>query len=272
MKVKESEMGHEIPMFSGYRKRRIGIGATIVVSALFFLKFSKMEGSSATLVAIVCIGWFISYISIHWCLDRFTKRCMWRLQDDCIKRIVPGYVRDISYEEIVEALQTRKVKITMHAFQVPKRRGWISFYYEVGNGDVQKEIKKSYEFLTTKVPVQLPKMTQRLIAQMDRSFLYRKDRRNGSIFMLLASFLMLLVEYESFPMNVIIIGLGQYGQFFMLNRLFKGIYFGKTTEQKIQGIVEKYPNTKLRKVRASYIQMALIVLLTAALNLFWMFV
>lgn len=160
----------------------------------------------------------------------------------------------------------------MHAFQVPKRRGRIPFYYEVGNKSDQRKIKKSYEFLAAKVPAGMPKMTQRLIGQIDWSFLYRKDRRNGSIVMFLASFFMIFAEYESVPVNIIIVGLGQFMQFFMLNKLFKGIYFGKTTEQKIQGIVESYPNTRLRRVRVSYAQMALTVLLAAALNLFWLFI
>lgn len=272
MKVKDSEIEHKIPMFSGYRKRRIKAGATILVSALFLLKFSRMEGSNVAQVIIVCAGWFASYIMINGCLNRFMECCMWKLQDDRIKRIMPGKVRDISYEEILEALQTKKVKIAAHAFRVPERRGWISFYYEVGNEEVQKEIKKSYEFLASKVPVELPKMSQRLIGQMDRSFLYRKDRRTGSIFMLIASFFMIFVKYESVPMNIIIISLGLYNQFFMLNKLFKGIYFGKTTEQRIQEMVGTCPNTKLRKVKVSYAQMAVVVLLTASLNLFWLFV
>ncbi|MBC5743010.1 hypothetical protein FMM74_005310 [Lachnospiraceae bacterium MD308] len=234
MKVKESETGHEIPMFSGYKKRKIKVGAAILLSVPFLFKLSGMEGSS------VIIGWLISYMILHWCLNHFIKRCMWELKDDCIKRIMPWNVREISYEEIREALQTKNVKITMHAFQVPKRRGWIPFYYEVGNKSDQRKIKKSYEFLAAKVSAGMPKMTQRLIGQIDRSFLYRKDRRNGSIF--------------------------------MLNRLFKGIYFGKKTEQKIQEIVESYPNTRLRRVIVSYEQMVLTVLLAAALNLFWLFI
>lgn len=266
MKVKESETGHEIPMFSGYKKRKIKVGAAILLSVPFLFKLSGMEGSS------VIIGWLISYMILHWCLNHFIKRCMWEPKDDCIKRIMPWNVREISYEEIREALQTKNVKITMHAFQVPKRRGWIPFYYEVGNKSDQRKIKKSYEFLAAKVSAGMPKMTQRLIGQIDRSFLYRKDRRNGSIFMLLASFFMIFAEYESAPVNIIIVGLGQYMQFFMLNRLFKGIYFGKTTEQKIQGIVESYPNTRLRRVIVSYAQMVITVLLAAALNLFWLFI
>ena len=164
------------------------------------------------------------------------------------------------------------MKITADAFLVPKRRGYLAFYYEVGNEGAQRGIKKSYEFLAAKVPVELPKMTQRLIGQMDRSFLYRKDRRNCSFFMLLASLLMLFVEHESLPTNIILVILGLYIQFHMLNELFKGIYFGKRTERKIQEMTAACPNTKLRRVRVSYAQMVIVVLLTASLNLFWMFI
>lgn len=52
MKVKEIETGHEIPMFSGYKKRKIEVGATILVSVLFLFKLSGMEGSSVTQVAV----------------------------------------------------------------------------------------------------------------------------------------------------------------------------------------------------------------------------
>lgn len=272
MKVKASKPEHKIPMFSGYMMRRIRVGSAIFVSAVFVLKFQGMEGNGVAPAVILCMGWLLSYIIIQWCLNRFAKGCMWKLQEDCIRRIILGNVREISYEEIAEALQTKKVKIAMHGFWIPKKWGFITFYYEIGNEGLQKRIKKSYEFLAEKIPAQLPKMSQRLTGQIDRSFLYRKDRRWCSVFMLLASLLMLFVEYESPPTNIVFIILGLYIQFFMLNELFKGIYFGKKTEQKIQEIIGPYPNTELRKVRASYAQMVVIVLLTAALNLFWMFV
>lgn len=272
MKVEVSESKHEIPIFSERMKRKIGLGVSIIVSALFLIMLLEMEGNGETKIVMLGIGWLVSYMIADWCLDRFSERCKWRLQNDCIRRIMPGSVRDITYEEIFEALQAKKVKITMDAFLVPKRRGYLVFYYEVGNGGAQREIKKSYEFLAAKMPVELPKMTQRLIGQMDRSFLYRKVRRSCSFFMLLASLLMLFVERESLPTNIILVILGQYIQFHMLNGLFKGIYFGKITEGKIQEITAAYPNTKLRRVRVSYAQMAIIVLLTAALNLLWIFV
>lgn len=182
-----------------------------------------------------------------------------------------GAVRDYSYEEIIEALQTRKVKIQTNAFLIPKRRGYIAFYYEVGNADLQKEIKESYDFLAAKLPVKLPKLSQKAIHQMDRSFFFRTARRKCSVIMLLASIFMIFAEYDSIPACIIIMGIGLAVQYNMLNKLFKAIYFGKKEEEKIQQTFEAYPDVKVRKVRSSYIQMAAVVLTTAALNLFFIF-
>lgn len=279
MKVKISKKCHEVPVFSGRITRRMGRG--VAVFAAIFIFFDLMGSNKIVLrilieldgitLKLLIIAGMISFMIISWCLSHYMKKCVWRLQSDCIRRVMFGANRDFSYQEIIEALQTRKVKISTNAFLVPKRRGYIAFHYEVGNPNLQKEIKESYEFLETKLSVKLPKLSQRAIHQMDRSFFYRTTRWKCSIIMLLASFLMIFVKYDYALMSIILAGGGQAIQYAMLNKLFKAVYFGRKEEEKLRKTFEPYSNVKLRKVWVSYIQMLIMVLLTAALNLFWMF-
>lgn len=268
MKIKTSEKEHEIPMFSGRVTRRMGSIAAVFI--VIFISADLIEVESGRLQMLI-LAVLVLFIAVYWCLSHFMKKCVWRLQSGGIRRVMFGAVRDYSYEEIIEALQTRKVKIQMNAFLIPKRMGYIAFYYEVGNADLQKEIKESYGFLADKLPVKLPKLSQKTIHQMDRSYFYRMARRKYSMIMLLASILMIFTEYDSILAGIIIIGIGLAVQYNMLNKLFKAVYFGKKEEEKIQKTFESYPDVKVRKVRASYIQMAAVALLTAALNLFFMF-
>lgn len=258
-----NEKKYEIPMFSARAARRMGTGVMIfAVLFLFFDLIGIESGKTAVLVSVVI------FIILYGCLSHIMKRCVWKLQEDCIKEIGIGGGRDIPYEEIREALLRRKIKITTSSFKVPKKRGYISFHYEVGNAKLQKEIKESYRFLAEKVPAEFPKLTKTVIQQMDRRFFYRKDRRNSSIVMILSSFVMLLYDVGPVIWCVIVVGLGQVVQYLMLDSLFRGIYFGKKVEEKIQKAFAGYVNIKLCKVWISYVQMTTVVLLTALMNLF----
>lgn len=204
---------------------------------------------------------------------RITRRmgCTWSFQEDCIRKNMFGHSREISYTEVAEALRTRKIKITATAFRIPEKRGYISFYYAVGNSKAQEKIRRSYQFLEKKVRIQLPELSQKVIRYMDRSAFYKKDRTRCSFFMLLSTILMAFVNEESVIYAFMVIALCQYVQYSMLEFLFKGIYFGKRAEEKIQSLFAPYPHVELRKARISYVQMALMTLLTAAMNLFWLY-
>lgn len=269
--TKTSKKSYEMPVFSRHATRRMETSVLIVFIAIFFSLDVIENKANMIVIRILTLAGMIGFLIVSWCLNHYMEKCVWRLQGGCIRRVMFGVSRDFSYEEIIEALQTRKVKINTNAFLVPKGKGYIAFHYEVGNEKLQKEIKESYEFLAEKLSIKLPKLSQRAIHQMDRSFFYRMTRRKCSIIMLLASFLMRFVEFDSILMSLMIVGCAQAIQYSRLNKLFKAIYFGRMEEEKIQKTFEPYSNVKLRKVWVSYIQMLLMVLLTAALNLFWMF-
>lgn len=270
MKVKTYKKSYEIPVFSRRITRRMETVVIIFIVIFCFLDIIENKVNVAAFKILTIVG-LIGFVVVYWCLSHYMEKCVWRLQGGCIRRVMFGVSRDFSYEEIIEALQTRNVKINTNAFLIPKRKGYIAFHYEVGNEKLQKEIKESYEFLAEKLSIKLPKLSQRAIHQMDRSFFYRMTRRKCSIIMLLASFLMSFVEFDSVLMSLMIVGCGQAIQYSRLNKLFKAIYFGRIEEEKIQKTFEPYSNVKLRKVWVSYIQLLIMVLLTAALNLFWIF-
>lgn len=262
-----SEKKYEIPMFSARITRRTGTGVFIFVVIFIFFDLLGLGIGKGLAVAGIVI-----FVVVYLLLSRRMKRCVWRFQEDCIKEIGLAGIRDISYGEIAEALQSRKIRIQTTRYQVPKRRGYISFHYEVGNSKLQKEIKESYRFLEEKVSMKLPRLTRTVIQQMDRRFCYKKDRISCSIVMLLVSFTMFFYRYEPMLRSVAIVGTFQAIQYLMLGSVFKGIYFGKKTEEKIQETAAKYPNAELKKVRVTYVPMAIVAVLTALLNLFWIII
>lgn len=256
------EKEHEIPMFSARVTKRMGTGVLVFAVLFFCLDLIGAEKGKMLLIA-----GGILFVVIYWYLSRIMKRCVWKLQEDCVREAGLTGSREISYEEITEALRIKRIKVTTTSFKVPKRRGYISFHYEVGNTKLQKEIKESYRFLGEKVSAEFPKLTKTVIQQMDRRFFYRKDRRSSSIVMILSSFVMLLYKTGPVIWCIVVVGFGQLIQYLMLDNLFKGIYFGKKVEEKIQKTFAASSNVSVRRVWISYIQMALVVLLTAFMNL-----
>ena len=107
-----------------------------------------------------------------------------------------GHCTKISYQEIADALRTKNIKVTMTSFKVPKSRGYIAFHYEVGDAAAQERVLESYQFLCKKMEAlgvgeekSFPELTKRLVGQMDRSWFYKKGRRNSSIWMLISTLL-----------------------------------------------------------------------------------
>lgn len=256
------EKKHEIPVFSGRLIRKIKLYVMVfAVICLIFVSRMMMLFVIAFLTAVV----------LTWQEKNIMKKCIWSFEEEGARRVIFRFECYVPYEEIYEALQHKKVKIGAASFKIPKGRGNITFYYEVGNDKVQKEIIKSYKFLMSKVNVKIPRLSLRVIQHMDRSYLYWRDRRNCVFLMLISAAPMIFAGDESLPAAALFIVLGQLVQYFMLERLFKGIYFGKKEEETIGEMFSAYTNVKIRRVKASYGRMVWAVLLSAAANLGFLF-
>ncbi len=259
---------YEIPVFSGRITRRSG--TVVFVAAVVYIIFDRISRTSLTAVLFV-LG-IVVFLVLGTKMRRAFNRCVWTLGEGGIRQTIFGITEEISYGEIAEAMQTRKIKVTSTAFRIPKKRGFITFHYEVGNGSVQRRIMEAYRFLAKKAPGQLPKLSYKVIGEMDRSFYYRKERRSCSIIMIAASIAMGAVDGDSVAFGCICAALGLIVQYAVLENLFTAVYFGKKIEKKIQEHFAQYSNVKLRKVRVSYVMMMLVIFAAAGMNLVFLFI
>ncbi len=264
---------YEFPVFSGRTIRKVKGYAMLVAAGSLFLGclFWDVTGIMPR-IWYICVPAFILGLVLSRQEKHIMKRCVWRLDEEGIRRSFFGMKEYVSYGEIREALQSKKVKITAAAFKIPKKRGYITFHYEVGNDTVQKTIIESYKFLMKEINVEIPYLSLKVIRQMDRSFYYKNDRRNCVIFMLIAAVPMLFAGKENPFAGILAVALGLYVQYTMLSNLFKGIYFGKKVEERISGMFAPYENAELRRVKVSYARMAAAVLSAILANLCFLYV
>lgn len=264
---------YEFSVFSGRTIRKVKSYAMLLATGCLFIEclfHDIMEiapGIWCLIVLAFAFGLVLSRQEKH-----IMKRCVWRLDEEGIRRSFPGIKEYVSYDEVREALQSKKIKITAAAFKIPKKRGYITFHYEVGNDETQKAVLESYKFLMKELSVEIPCLSLKVIRQMDRSFYYKSDRRNCVIFMLAAAIPMLFAGKENPFAGTMFVALGLYVQYTMLGNLFKGIYFGKKVEERISGMFAPYENAELRRVKVSYARMAAAVLSAILANLCFLYV
>ena len=259
---------YEIPIFPGRMRRRTGVAILIIVFVNFMIEeIIKMRFPRILLLleaaVLILLGEKVKHL---------LERCVWRIEANGVRRTVFGVTKYISYGEIAEAMRARKIEVTSTAFRIPENRGYISFYYEVGNGPVQSRIMEAYRFFAGKVPGPLPKLSYNVIGNMDRSFYYKKERRNSSIIMIAASIALGTVDGDSVAFGCICAALGLIVQYAVLGNLFTAVYFGKKVEKKIQDLFAQYPNVKLRKVRISYVKMLFIIFAAVGMNMVFLFI
>ena len=257
-----------MPVFSGRTIHKTRLYIMMAGILCFFLDITEIRTGMIGLGIVAVVVCLV----LNWQEKNITKQCIWIFEKEGIRRSFLGLEDYVSYREIHEALQSKKVKITATAFKLPRKRGYITFHYEVGNDKVQKVILESYEFLMKEINVEIPRFSLKVIRQMDRSFYFKRDRRNCVIFMLLSAIPMIFVGKENSLAGFLFAALGQLVQYTMLGYLFKGIYFGKKVEKRISNMFAPYKNAELRKVKVSYMLLVPAVLLAAAANLCFLYV
>lgn len=259
---------YEIPMFSGRIIQKIKGYAMLLALGCLFLDITEIVPGMRYPFVLM----FVFSLALSWKEKYIMKRCVWRFDEKGICRSLLGMKEYVSYGEIRDALQRKKIKIAAASFKIPKKRGYITFHYEVGNDTVQEIIIESYKFLMKEINVEIPRLSLKVIRQMDRSFYYKTNRRNCAIFMLLAAVPMLFAGRENPVAGILAVALGQYVQYTMLGCLFKAIYFGKKAEERISGMFAPYENAELRRVKVSYARMVSAVLLAILANLCFLYV
>lgn len=258
---------YEMPVFSGRTMRKIESYIMIVAFVCLFLALTEIRKG----MGVLFVPGFVVFLFLRWQEKNIMKRCVWNFGAEGACRRIWGFESCVSYGEINEALQSRKIKVTATAFQIPKMKGYITFHYEVGNDKAQIATMESYKFLLKHISVKTPPLSLRVIQQMDRSFYYKRIRRNCALFMPVFAIPMIFVGSESVLIGFLRVGLGQIAQYAMLLFLFRGIYFGKKAEKKIEDMFAPYGNVELRRVNVSYARMAVSVVLSAAANLCFLF-
>ena len=122
---------------------------------------------------------FMHSKGIGWILDHYT----WGFEWDGIVKRRWGRTKKYSYQELIQELRGKKVKITPFAYVVPMKDGAIKFYYDLDTTR-QRHLLNSYRYLKKQIEDEipnLPDMSKIIIEEMDQREYYRKKRRNYGI-------------------------------------------------------------------------------------------
>lgn len=269
----------EIPVFQEWRMKKLEpfVGIFTMVGILCLIQImigNRWNGAHIFFISLAAllIGGGL--------LKKPLRKCIWRFTETEAERVMFGHCTKISYQEIADALRSNNIKVTMTSFKVPKSRGYIAFHYEVGDAAAQERVLESYCFLCKKMEFLgvgdksvFPELTKRLVGQMDRSWFYKKGRRNSSIWMMISTLLCAALGGEMEFGGLICIGLVlAVVQYTQIRTLFKSIYFGKKIEEKIQATFENCLKADLRKTYITYLQLFGMTLVMVMGNLFWFMV
>ena len=257
-----------------YSERKVRTGIWTVSIPLMFAWFTKLlllDISSWKLLLTwpLMLGITVFLNSrVGWLLDH----AVWVFEKDRVVRKAWARTTAYSYRDIIGGLQKRPLKVTRDGYLVPLDKGVIRFYYDT---DLvrQRHLLASYRYLVKQIEEEipgLPDMSKIMMEEMEQRRYYRKKRRNFGILVFAVSFLLPVVrnsavEPATFFIAAIAVGL----QYLSLWEIFRGIYFGRKTEKKIEKRFVKYPNISLYLQRISYYYLLVIGILTAGVNLFW---
>lgn len=165
---------------------------------------------------------FMHSKGIGWILDHYT----WGFEWDGIVKRRWGRTKKYSYQELIQELREKPVKITPFAYVVPMKDGAIKFYYDLDTTR-QRHLLNSYRYLKKQIEDEipnLPDMSKIIIGEMDQREYYRKKRRNYGIAALGVSlFIPLILDSASVVMGIFVIII----QYISLWIIFKAIYLEK---------------------------------------------
>lgn len=280
MQVKQSDE-RKIRIYAEWKVKKWFLWIEILLLLILVLYLILDNHKMAVLWLLLLGIIFLINRKIGKILDRF----VYEFLPEGIRRVTPRNSQMISYEEIVEGLLTKPMRVTTHAFQVPMKKGWLTMYYE-NDATRQRKLLVSYRYMlerigervkegpkeqTEEMP-RLPNMTKILISEMDQRFYYQKKRRNQIVGMFVYSlFFPLAMGNFAEEGTVLIAALGVFLQYTCLAALAKGIYFGKQVEEKIEKRLKKYTQVWVKLLNVSYLQIVIAGILMIMLNAYWIF-
>ena len=104
--------------------------------------------------------------------------------------------RMIPYSELENAAARRQI----HAKGKGLVIGWgtkkLCFFYEPGDEEAQKQVRKCYAMLQNHITTQLPRFRKTGQDLLDRRFFYKRSRRNQTILLAIGTFLIWVVCQE----------------------------------------------------------------------------
>ena len=207
---------------------------------------------------------FMHKKGIGWILDHY----LWTFEWDGIGKKKWGRTKKYSYQELIQELREKPVKVTPYAYIVPMKDGPVKFYYDL---DItrQRHLLNSYRYLKKQIEDEipnLPDMSKIIIEAMDQREYYRKKRRNYGIAALgVTLFIPLVLDAASIIMGIFVIVI----QYMALWNIFKAVYFGKKAEIKIEKRFARDTEIKLHIRKVSYLYLIVVAVLMAGLNAFW---
>ena len=267
----ENATSRKIRIYSE-RKVRNGIwSVSIPIMFLWFTRLLFLDISSWKLLLTwpLMLGITIFLNSrVGWVLDH----AIWIFEKDRVVRKAWGRTTTYSYRDIIKGLQKSPMKVARDSYRVPLDKGAIRFYYDT---DIvrQRHLLASYRYLVKQIEEEipgLPDMSKIMIEEMEQRRYYRKKRRNFGILVFAVSFLFPVVRNSAVEPAIFLIAAIAIGsQYLSLWEIFRGIYFGRKTEKKIEKRFANYPSINLYLQKISYYYLLVIGILTAGVNVFW---
>ena len=128
------------------------------------------------------------------------KSNLWgyHLTEEGVRMNHPIFKREISYEQIDQAIIRRKVRIAIHGMKVPLPVfGYIRFPYEIGEKDEQRHIIDEYKNLKKHLKIPLLSFNTKDLSLLDQKYFFRNKFKNG-LNCYLIGFILLLLSAKVF--------------------------------------------------------------------------
>ena len=180
----------------------------------------------------------------------------------------------IPYDEILMALQTRKIQVRKEMFCILiGEKGFLKLQYEIGEKRRERKQRECIAFLNEKLPVPLPEMTNRMKDILDRNYYFSKMRKTSGRWILVCAlihgFLLAAIGgLEMVMMTVMALVL----QLTFLFTMFHRTEWGRKARARLDEELKEYPHLEVKVKQVTYTRVWIVTAVYILLYLFWFWV
>lgn len=194
---------------------------------------------AASLVLLICLSNYF---------QKKMKKFGYRFYEDKITLKAWGNPREYRYEEIVKAVEKKKVILNTKAVMVPYEKGFIRFSYEICNTKQQKHVIECYEMVCKRLSCDMPEMKKSYMDSSDRVYFYQRSFYKCVIGLVVLQFLLFSINLNAQPETWFYIWcvIIAYLQLFCISRVYRSISLSKTNILQLREKFKKETNITIR--------------------------